>query len=83
MPCHIVSAIEGVPAVVGSHSSQCDDTVTHGKDTEQRQLLSDRYLEIPVEECRKNGSQGVLGAGYDAGSEDVGTFVEAVELVTL
>jgi len=62
VPCYVVSAVEGVPAVVGSHSSQCDDSVSHGKDTEQGHFLSNGYLKVPVEECGKNGSQRILGA---------------------
>lgn len=75
-PGDIGGAIEDLPRIVRAEYAYGHDTVTQGKDAEQRNLLADGNLQVPVDEGGKNGSEKILRGGDDCRGDDIGALVK-------
>lgn len=81
-PSNIVSPKVNLPAVVGTHSAECGYPVPNGENAKERDLLSYWDAQIPIKEGWQDCGDQVLDRGYNAGGENVGSFVETAIFVT-
>ena len=72
-----------MPAVVCTHTAQCNATIADGKYAQKFDPLIEMNLEVPIEESRKDGGDEILDHRDDAGGKYICTFVKTFVVVAL